>query len=648
MGISAWRTSKRKISAICGAIIVATTALTIAASTASTYTVSVTDDAFTSSANPATTFWSQSYMNSATNSSSGSYRAYMRFTNVPSGPFASASLTIKALGANPVVDVYKVSDFGVYSINWNNQPALPAAKLGQISATSGAQEVAVPLDPTQISGGTLAIALVNPSSTIAQYAQMNTGYIAKLNLGTSASTTSTTSAAPPVSGPAVRINAGGGAYTDKNGNVWSADAYFNAGKTDNQAAGHAISGTNDPALFQDERYSPMTYNIPVSNGTYDVNLYFAEIYSGCQFSGCRQFNVDVNGSRFLSNFDIFAKVGGYAADKESTSATVSNGTLSIAFSAVKEQPEVVAIEVIPTGSTPSPSTTTTQGAPPVTTTTTRASTTTTQGAPPVTTTTTRATTTTAGGPVGSGRPPAGGYRPISAIAPVGTSVSSLPSDSQCAAQVHRSTWEPRSANNTPNHTVPPSTYHVGNFDNENSTWNSTYRTRITGNFTGTTDEIIQWVACKWGWSDELIRAEAVSESQWYQADYSGGIPVRNHGFGDYESKSSGHCVYDAVTDPCPTSYGIIQVRWYYHNHGYASTDPQSSYPWITKSTAFNLDLQAAEMRGCYEGLSWMGSQTKGDVAGCIQSWYSGSWTAGGSSYWQGVQSHYNNKEWLSW
>ena len=33
--------------------------------------------------------------------------------------------------------------------------------------------------------------------------------------------------------------------------------------------------------------------------------------------------------------------------------------------------------------------------------------------------------------------------------------------------------------------------------------------RITGNFTGTTDEIIQWAACKWGWSDNVVRAQAV-------------------------------------------------------------------------------------------------------------------------------------------
>ena len=71
-----------------------------------------------------------------------------------------------------------------------------------------------------------------------------------------------------------------------------------------------------------------------------------------------------------------------------------------------------------------------------------------------------------------------------------------------------SSWEPRPENTTANHTCrPPDT--LANFAQWNSAWNSNYKPRIDGNFQGTTDEIIQWAACKWGWSDELIRAEAV-------------------------------------------------------------------------------------------------------------------------------------------
>ena len=38
--------------------------------------------------------------------------------------------------------------------------------------------------------------------------------------------------------------------------------------------------------------------------------------------------------------------------------------------------------------------------------------------------------------------------------------------------------------------------------------------RITGDFTGTTPELIRWVACKWGFDEELTRARAWTESSW--------------------------------------------------------------------------------------------------------------------------------------
>ena len=44
------------------------------------------------------------------------------------------------------------------------------------------------------------------------------------------------------------------------------------------------------------------------------------------------------------------------------------------------------------------------------------------------------------------------------------------------------------------------------------------RNRVTGNFTGTTDEIIQWVACKWGVDEDAVRAQIIKESYWYQSN----------------------------------------------------------------------------------------------------------------------------------
>jgi hypothetical protein len=190
-----------------------------------------------------------------------------------------------------------------------------------------------------------------------------------------------------------------------------------------------------------------------------------------------------------------------------------------------------------------------------------------------------------------------------------------------------STWEPRPDNNTANHTSVTNT--LANFSQWSSAWNASYRTRIDGAFQGTTDEIFQWAACKWGWSDDLVRAEAITESNWHQSEV-----------GDNS-----------------TSYGILQVRYLYHPQvdGGCKACAGSSWPNTQVSTAWNVDQMLGELRGCYDGMSTYLGNTRGDLWGCIQSWYSGAWTPGGGPYaigssWSGgsVKSNFDSKPWLNW
>src|ERR1700704_96022 len=136
-------------------------------------------------------------------------------------------------------------------------------------------------------------------------------------------------------------------------------------------------------------------------------------------------------------------------------------------------------------------------------------------------------------PTSSSPPPAAGYF---ALRPVG-SWSSLPSDAQCAAQLHYSTWEPRPENAQQNSTTPAPGAMAAAFATRprnqggsyNPLWDSWLLRRVDGQFTGRTDEIFQWAACKWGLPDNVLRAPAVEESTWFQylhcptnASYGGG------------------------------------------------------------------------------------------------------------------------------
>jgi hypothetical protein len=292
------------------------------------------------------------------------------------------------------------------------------------------------------------------------------------------------------------------------------------------------------------------------------------------------------------------------------------------------------------------------------------STTTSTSTTSTTTTTVPTTTTSTGDP-----PPAGGYF---SLLPVGA-WSSLPSD--CATQVHRSTWEPRPDSYKRNHVMPdPTAVHdsftsrprsgLGTYDPR---WDSFLLPRVDGQFTGTTDEIFQWAACKWGLSDNLVRAVAYRESTWYQYEtYPSGRCVTFYGCGDFFSSAtaatSTYCNgiaaygYDYQPDYgagfCPKTFSIIgEMSWWNPAWGFNWAGNQNgTFPFNRNSTAFAVDYYAAMIRGCYEG--WQrelgSSYTAGDLWGCVGAWYSGGWhDSAADGYAQRVQDAINTQPWLT-
>jgi autotransporter family porin len=197
------------------------------------------------------------------------------------------------------------------------------------------------------------------------------------------------------------------------------------------------------------------------------------------------------------------------------------------------------------------------------------------------------------------------------IAPVGTSLPR--SDAYCASQVQPMA-ENVSANTTANHTTPSGSLQLGPWAQRIANF-----THVDGNFTGTTGEIIEWAACKWGWNQDYAMAEAVIESTWRQSEIGGG------------------------------SYGILQVKVSAGGGAPSANSGWGGYPWVQQSTAFDADMQMAYLRACYDGATtWLGNGYQaGDAWGCIGSWFSGDWhSAAANGYISRVQGDLNSQAWL--
>ena len=157
-----------------------------------------------------------------------------------------------------------------------------------------------------------------------------------------------------------RVNSNGAAYTHSNGDEWEADNYFIGGNTFSKV-GQAIGNTADDALYQQERFGNFSYEFPVVNGDYTVDLHFAEIFFGLTGGGSdggigsRVFNVNIEGGALeLSNYDIFADVGAANAVIKTFNTTVTDGSLSIVFTNVTNNAKVSAIAILGGSSSGSP------------------------------------------------------------------------------------------------------------------------------------------------------------------------------------------------------------------------------------------------------------------------------------------------------
>lgn len=133
---------------------------------------------------------------------------------------------------------------------------------------------------------------------------------------------------PPQPGSVVAaINAGGDAYVAADGTPYSADSAFEGGST--QVSTQTVTGSADGALYNNWRFGNFAYRIPVFDGAYTVELQFADTYNSA--AGQRIFNVAIEGTTVLNDFDIIASVGVNVAIVRHFDVNVSDGMLDIVF-----------------------------------------------------------------------------------------------------------------------------------------------------------------------------------------------------------------------------------------------------------------------------------------------------------------------------
>jgi hypothetical protein len=154
------------------------------------------------------------------------------------------------------------------------------------------------------------------------------------------------------------------------------------------------------------------------------------------------------------------------------------------------------------------------------------------------------------------------------------------------------------------------------------------------------DDLIQWAAANWGIPTQWLRAQYAQESYWRQSTLGDRASVPSSWVSLYPPQAR------INTSEVYESMGIAQVKWKPDGSQNPGTEPLR---W--KSSAFNLDYQAAQLRYYFDGLcSWCGS---GDSAG--QEWASiGAWfspnpwnNSAALAYVKEVQALLAAKPWLS-
>lgn len=164
-------------------------------------------------------------------------------------------------------------------------------------------------------------------------------------------------------------------------------------------------------------------------------------------------------------------------------------------------------------------------------------------------------------------------------------------------------------------------------------WNTTfdsgfrpYFEQITAACQGTTEQILEWAARKWGFDvlgyPDLLKAMAVKESNWHQSQQ-----------GDYRASDGTYC-----------SHSLLQVKRSENGCG----GWPHTWTMVLDSTAYAADYAGAELRFNYDGktASW-GINAGGDIRKTVGAYFCGCSNDGNSSYTVEVMGYLSTRPWKS-
>jgi hypothetical protein len=129
----------------------------------------------------------------------------------------------------------------------------------------------------------------------------------------------------------------------------------------------------------------------------------------------------------------------------------------------------------------------------------------------------------------------------------------------------------------------------------------TWMKLVDGQYTGTTEMIIRWAACKWGMDEDMIRAQATAEhGTWIQWD-AGGDERRSIDecqAGNNSDHNSTNLWGYLISNACYQSWSIWQTKVVYSS---PDNGAWTTWPAMNESTAFAADYRYASQRSCMNG-----------------------------------------------